>query len=100
MKKTMNVGLILVKDGTVTHKYVTKRVMPGERSISEKQKRLARKQISGMLPKWREAKFTSEFAEKFSDQCLRVSLDSDGLLKLKSDKQPNCLLYQPQIGGD
>lgn len=98
--RSLNVGLLLLNDGVVKHKYVTKRIMPGIRSLSEKQKKFARTQVSQMLSKWREAKFTSEFAEEFSEQCLRVGLDSDGLRKLKLEKQPHCLLYQPQIGGD
>ena len=98
--KSLNVGLLLLSDGAVMAKYGTKRTLPSIRSISEKQKRLAREQISGMLPKWRESKFTSEFAEEFSDQCLRLGLDPVRLGKLKSDKQPHCLLYLPQIGGD
>lgn len=100
MKKMMNVGLLLTNNGAVTHKYVTKRVMPGISSISEKQKKFARAQVSRMLPKWREAKFSTEFAEEFSDQCLRVGLDPNRLGKLKTKKQPHCLLYLPQIGGD
>ena len=100
MKRTMNVGLFIINDGEVKAKYHSKRKLPGIRSISEKQKHLARKQINGMLPKWRDAKFTSEFADEFSDQCLRVGLDSVSWGKLKSDKLPHCLLYLPQIGGD
>lgn len=98
--KSLNVGLLLLNDGAVTHKYVAKRVMPGIRSISEKQKKFARTQVCRMLPKLREAKFSTEFAEEFSDQCLRVGLDPDRLEKLRAEKQPHCLLYQPQIGGD
>lgn len=100
MKKMMNVGLLILNDGAVMAKYGAKRTLPSIRSLSEKQKRLAREQISGMLPKWRESKFTSEFADEFSDQCLRVGLDPIRLGKLKSDKLPHCLLYMPQIGGD
>ena len=100
MRKHVNIGLILLNDGAVKAKYGSKRTLPSIRSISKKQKQFARTQVSQMLSKWREAKFTSEFAEEFSEQCLRVGLDSDGLRKLKLEKQPHCLLYQPQIGGD
>ena len=100
MRKQVNIGLLLLNDGAVMAKYGAKRTLPSIRALSEKQKRLAREQISGMLPKWRESKFTSEFADEFSDQCLRIGLDPVRLGKLKSDKQPHCLLYLHQIGGD
>lgn len=100
MKKMLNVGLILLNNGAVKAKYGFKRTLPSIRSISKKQKQFARTQVSKMLPKWRQAKFASEFAEEFSDQCLRVGLGPDGLEKLRAEKQPHCLLYLPQIGGD
>ncbi len=44
-RKSLNVGLILLNDGKVKAKYGSKRNLPGIRSISEKQKHLARKQM-------------------------------------------------------
>ena len=99
-RKSLNVGLILLNDGEVKAKYRSKRNLPGIRSISEKQKQLASKKINGMLPKCRDARFSSGLVEEFSDHCLRVGLDPDRLGKLKAEKQPHCLLYLPQIGGD
>ena len=100
MKKTIQVGLLLMNDGLVKSKFRTKRMLPGIRSISDKQKQKARSEISTTLRKWREDNFQFQSIEEFAGHCLKVGLDQDRWNKLKSHENPHCLLLMPRIGGD
>ena len=100
MKKTIQVGLLLMNDGLVKSKFRTKRMLPGIRSISDKQKQKARSEISSVLRKWREEQFLSPSFEELTEHCLKVGLDTQRWGKLKSQENPFCLVLMPQIGGD
>ena len=100
MKKTIQVGLLLMNDGLVKSKFRTKRMLPGIRSISDKQKQKARSEISSVLRKWREEQFLSLSFEELTEHCLKVGLDTQRWGKLKSQENPFCLVLMPQIGGD
>jgi DNA replication protein DnaC len=100
MKKSIQVGLLLMNDGLVKSKFRTKRMLPGIRSISDKQKQKARSEISSVLRKWREEQFLSPSFEELTEHCLKVGLDTQRWGKLKSQENPFCLVLMPQIGGD
>lgn len=100
MKKSIQVGLLLINDGLVKSKFRTKRMLPGIRSISDKQKQKARSEISSVLRKWREEQFLSPSFEELTEHCLKVGLDTQRWGKLKSQENPFCLVLMPQIGGD
>ena len=100
MKKSIQVGLLLMNDGLVKSKFRTKRMLPSIRSISDKQKQKARSEISTTLRKWREDNFQFQSIEEFAGHCLKVGLDQDRWNKLKSHENPHCLLLMPRIGGD
>ena len=100
MKKTIQVGLLLMNDGLVKSKFRTKRMLPGIRSISDKQKQKARSEISSVLRKWREEQFLSSSFDVLTEHCLKVGLDTQRWGKLKSQENPFCLVLMPQIGGD
>lgn len=100
MKKSIQVGLLIMNDGLVKSKFRTKRMLPGIRSISDKQKQKARSEISSVLRKWREEQILPPSFEELTEQCLKFGLDTHRWGKLKSQENPFCLVLMPQIGGD
>ncbi len=100
MKKSIQIGLLLLNDGEVKSKHRISQSLPGIRSISPNQKKNSRYEISTTLRKWREENFQIQSVEEFAGHCLKVGLDQDRWDRLKSHENPHCLLLMPKIGGD
>jgi hypothetical protein len=100
MKKSIQVGLLLMNDGLVKSTYRSKRNLPGIRSITDRQKQISRIEISSVLRRVRGGEFESSAVDDFTEHCFRLGLDANRYEKLKFSDNPHCLLLIPQIGGD